>query len=254
MPGGPMGSDAHIYFCMPIASGLVKSSCATSVARMAASIAGNGIRLTIADPVEGYSIADQRNLIAHQFLASGATHLLMVDWDMEFDPDLVETLLSYDQDVIGAPYNMRAIDLMAIKQALVNKKPVSHAIMAGHCYALDLPAIRHGELVEVTGAGLGLCLITRKAFETIRAKVPLQSRRVDGGWDAGNARQAFDVDGYFDHMPQSDGRPMLSEDYSFCARWRQAGGKIMLWPDARVIHWGEYGFGVPFRQAMQVLM
>lgn len=222
-----------------------------SIARMAASLASHGVTLTIADPVEGYSIADQRNLIAHQFLTSDATHLLMVDWDMEFDPDLVEMLLSYDQDVIGAPYTLRAIDLMAVQKAMVEGKTPPQAIFAGHCYAFDRPIIAHGDLAEVPAAGLGLILISRKAFATIKAKVPLQSRKVDGGWDAGRARQVFEVDGYFDHLPQAGG-PMLSEDYSFCARWRQAGGKVMLWPDARVIHWGEHGFGVPLKQALEV--
>ena len=48
-----------------------------------------------------------RESVAKQALDNNCTHLLFVDSDMWFGPDVINKLLSHDVDIVGARYNKK---------------------------------------------------------------------------------------------------------------------------------------------------
>ena len=53
-------------------------------------------------------IVRARNELAHQFLMSGASHLLFIDADIGFEPESVFRLLDRGADVSAAAYPLKA--------------------------------------------------------------------------------------------------------------------------------------------------
>ena len=52
-------------------------------------------------------VHDNREQVAVDFLQTDCTHLFFVDSDMLFKPDVLDTLLSHDKDIVGARYYKR---------------------------------------------------------------------------------------------------------------------------------------------------
>lgn len=57
----------------------------------------------------GYTIAENRNYLAAQAVKNDCDYLLMVDDDMLFPPETLKVLLSREKDIIGVPYNVKAL-------------------------------------------------------------------------------------------------------------------------------------------------
>lgn len=58
-------------------------------------------------PEEGYTIAENRNYLTVQALNNKSEYLLMIDDDMTFPPDTLDTLLSNKKDICGVAYHSR---------------------------------------------------------------------------------------------------------------------------------------------------
>ncbi len=59
-------------------------------------------------PEEGYTIAENRNYIAHQALKNNSEYLLMIDDDMTFPSDTLDTLIANKKDICGVAYHPRS--------------------------------------------------------------------------------------------------------------------------------------------------
>ena len=55
----------------------------------------------------GPSITESRNVIVEKAQSINATHLLFLDSDNVFPPDVIDKLLKHDKDVVGATYLKR---------------------------------------------------------------------------------------------------------------------------------------------------
>jgi hypothetical protein len=191
-------------------------------------------------------IALARNLLASAFLGDTTyTHLLFVDADMTFTPDVVAALLDADKPVIGAIYPMRRLNLAKFFES-AKTMTMERAIAAASEFAATLnpgaTTINHG-LLPVRGIGMGLCLIRRDALEIMSVSGIPQSKP---GHTAGNSdRLDHILFGFFDHLT-APGGGQLSEDYSFCERWRLCGGEIWGLATDHVGHIGEMEFRANF--------
>ena len=172
--------------------------------------------------VHGDSLVHRaRNAIAHRFLASDCTHLLMVDADMEFSPADVLALAAANVDVVGG----------VCSRKVLGSGPVLTPLEGGE--------VREDGLVEVARIGTGFMLISRSSLERIAAAYPDDVYVASTG-DAGHAGQ--DVHAFF----QSPllGRELISEDFFFCDRWRSVGGRVWAHPGVRPGHVGSYTYRV----------
>jgi len=94
-----------------------------------------------------------------------------------------------------------------------------------------------GDLIEVGTLGTGFMLIKRSVFEKMIEEGATPYVDAIGLSPEENANQ-YD---FFQCTIDSKGR-YLTEDWSFCRRWRQLGGKI--WADTKIAlaHVGYYRF------------
>ena len=91
--------------------------------------------------------------------------------------------------------------------------------------------------VEVLDAGTGFMRIQRQVLETLVAAHPETQYETESEDPRSRTRWAI-----FDCIIH-EGR-YLSEDYTFCRRWQQLGGKIMADVQSRSLgHQGSYIFG-----------
>lgn len=150
------------------------------------------------------------------------THLLMVDSDMGFPPDMVVDMLAFGQPVVGAVYRHKSDNVSWVYSGL----------------GKDTPGDVKGPFVELEGVGAGVLLIARTAIDDMILHMP-------GIVDDRIARFAGNVDAdkqmmgqkrlirAFDKIKDPE-FGTVSEDISFCRRWRECGGKV----------WGAAGYDV----------
>lgn len=107
----------------------------------------------------GQSPARNRNLMIEQLLENkDFTHILFLDDDISFKPDLVKNLLKHDKEFVTGFYTMRSYPHQPILFKFVDEE--------GRCTHY-FPEDNDRGLVEVVGCGLGAALIKREVFEAM---------------------------------------------------------------------------------------
>ncbi len=64
--------------------------------------------------ITGCYLARNRNEMFEKSIATGASHTMSIDTDMNFPIDAVERLLAHDKDIVGANYNKRQLPITPI--------------------------------------------------------------------------------------------------------------------------------------------
>lgn len=157
--------------------------------------------LEIAVLEEGYTVAENRNYCAVQACNSGADFLLMIDDDMTFDPNILETLVHNDKDICGVSYKPRA------NNGVINAKLDGKVIKED--YFDDIT-----DITEVDAIGTGIILIKTDVLK----KIPQP---------------------WFFFEQYENGCTKLGEDWAFCKKAKQHNYKIHLDPTLKIGHLGE---------------
>jgi hypothetical protein len=186
-------------------------------------------------------VAWARNVFASAVLEGDYTHLLFVDADLDFPATVVRRLIDFDQPVTAAVYPHRALDLHAFYAQARTRPDPGSAIAAALSYPFDLetPHVSRGEFYQARTAPAGLMLIKREALEKLRDAYPELYRPAAGSYYA--FESLTHVLQCFESLPDESGISM-SEDVSFCRRWRAVGGEIWVMFDHTVGHTGPYTF------------
>lgn len=194
-----------------------------------------------------------RNVLAAAFLQSDATHLVFVDGDIGFDPEQVFDLVSRMQGddrlaVVGAPCPKRRINWSLVASAaakgLGQGNPAELERFSG-VFALDAldpqTNFRVDEPLELTRVGTGLMVIRRDVIETLCAAHPELRYNADQlDRDSGLAGDTLTA--LFQPLIDPESGHLLSDDYAFCRRVRDAGYRIWLAPWMRTSHTGPARF------------
>lgn len=162
-----------------------------------------------------------RNRIAAKVLReySDVTHVLWLDDDQWVDDvSVVAEMVALDVDVVGAPYTNKRQPLRWVHQHL------------------HPPAPPVGELLEVAGLGFGFTLTSTRALRELAAAERVYT-------DHPNPHRVANIFGQLFHHPALEqgvevaeaDQALLSEDYSFCLRWRRLGGRIYLYTKAGLV-------------------
>jgi hypothetical protein len=154
-----------------------------------------------------------------------ATHALFLDSDMGFSPQLVADMLMFDEPMVGALYRKKT-------------EPVQWAASG-----LGGETESRGPFMKVAGLGMGCFLIRRDAIATMLAKMPeLSDYRMTyhAAKDMLKDRIIRAFDPFDDPDDATHGR--MSEDLSFCARWRQCGGTVWAAVNHDIEHVGMYSY------------
>lgn len=165
--------------------------------------------------IGGSHIGKARERLLWQAMATPATHILFIDSDMGWEPETV-------------------LDLLASEVEFASVVGVRKEDTQNFCFnTLSPNPTWHQNLMEVRDVGFGMVMLRRLAIDKMCAAYPeLQYRTGDG-----SKQYAL----FLDMLDGGDGiefAERLSEDFSFCRRWRAIGGKIWINPYAALTHAG----------------
>jgi hypothetical protein len=216
-------------------------------------------------------IVRARSGLVRDFLAHpNATHLLFWDEDVVAEPEvlaaLIKALIESGHDYVGVPYpkkkiqwakvwdwfylNQRRpepgeIDRVAFEYTAVPNEPTAEDLARGD--GLVATRLVNG-FAELTRMGLGFTLVSRACCERM---VAFYGRERTSAVDATETPTFLDTG--------RDGKPvptvalfqllvrdglLLTDDYSFCERWRDIGGWIHMYAGPHKLqHVGAFAYG-----------
>lgn len=189
----------------------------------------------------GPDINLSRNLIASHFMDSEAEILVMLDSDTGVQKETFRRMIDLDQPFVGCIYpkrlyNWQKADLARASDIRDILRQASEFVGLLEGDATGTVNIRNGfALAERVGAGV--TLYRRQAFERLMEAYP----ELEGcGFEpAAFPKHKFNW-GFFNSVIRN-GIP-ISEDYSFCLRWRECGGEIWADVASPVQHIGRHQF------------
>jgi hypothetical protein len=227
----------HLVLATPIYGG-AGAEYINTVLRLQAWLISQGIGVSTIFH-SGAEIARSRNVIATRFwYTPEATHLLFIDSDMAFDPGVVESLIRANKPLVGCVYPRRGLDMGRLIAAARKHDDPRLVLTSALHYIVDPgedSAIVENGLCSVRSIGMGVTLIERSVFAALIGTGQLRSD--PGIADAGGGPTL----GFFDPIPTE--KSVLSEDYSFCKRWKDlCGGEIWAVLDQTIGHVGTMNF------------
>jgi hypothetical protein len=209
---------SKIHFMTPCYGGQITEVCFSSYLQWTILALQNNLDFQIDTLSNESNVNRARNSCAAKFLSGDATHLMFVDADIQFNPTDIVKLVGHDKDIVGGIYPQKTLPPKMVVNTLDNART-------------------EGDLVEVGTLGTGFMLVKRGVFEQMISAGATPYGDDIGLSDVENNNQ-YD---FFNCTIDSNGR-YLTEDWSFCRKWRELGGAI--WADTTVAlaHVGYYRF------------
>ena len=160
-------------------------------------------------------------------------YLLFIDSDIEFTFELIMKMVAADKDVIAYPYPLKHIDWDKLDRNRIRKKIEDPELYSKYGYTWPIKlddrnniTIENG-IAEVSHAPTGCMLIKRQVFEKMMKELPhlkiSQPTIVNG--------KMVDRDYYynfFDCYHEPSTKKYYGEDFGFCKRWTEIGGKCHI--------------------------
>jgi hypothetical protein len=242
-------TQPSILLSTPCFGGIVSQNYMLSVIRLMSY--ARTARFEVSVSVIGYDalISRARSSLVAAFLDNPApTHLLFVDADISFEPQQVERLLKFDKDFTGALYPLKSIDWDLIPQRCVERSEGLRQAALSYVGAFCAESERkqEGDFSTAIYAGGGFQLVRRSVIERMIAAYPeTHFSHVQSFPMSGSRREAVrssNLFALFDCIIDPKTGAYLSEDYSFCLRWRKIGGEIWLDGASKLTHTGPYEF------------
>jgi hypothetical protein len=238
----------HLYVATPAYGCMMHTAFVSSILQLQGACIGRGIEFSV-DMIGNESLVQRaRNILQARFLKSKATHLLFIDADIAFSPEAVlDRLLKADKDVIGGVYAKKSIDWTVARTRLLTEGSQETPQSAGLDYNIN---VAPGEnpvvdgVCEVLDTATGFLLIKRHVIEE------MWKHYAEELWCKNDIQGSTNIDSYcaiFDCMIDET-RRYLSEDYAFCRRWQQMGGKIHADIAFPLAHIGSHTFAGDVRE------
>ena len=213
-----------LFLSTPCYGGICLEKYMIGIIKLQLLLIREGIQLII-DTTENESLVHRaRNVAVGRFMQkTDAEYFMFIDADVDFDPASVVRLIRSGHEVSVAIYPKKVVMWDQAKTAIEAGDERDLAMLSSSLVA-NIGATQRSVVngfVEVLDGPTGFMVITRKAFEKMHEKYK--------DLDCKNDHQNRDFDDYcavFDCMIDPNNRRYLSEDYAFCRRWQQIGGKI----------------------------
>ena len=212
---------ANVFVFIPSFRGSISSLTFETSHRLMSTLMSKGIPASIAT----YSwpdIAELRNMVLSVWYDTmkDSSHILFVDDDMGFSPELILDMIAFSEPVVGAIYPKRT----------------SPRIWCGS--GIEAGEYRPG-FIEVEAVGGGCLLIQREAVSRMIEHYPDligNQMQLDDMKAAGGYRTMR----FFDHIVTEAGK--AGEDISFCRRWAKIGGVVWASIAYEIQHIGAWTF------------
>lgn len=232
--------SAHVFVATPCYGGVVTLRYMHALLGLVLYGLQHGIQVSLETLSYESLITRGRNALVAKFLEKAdATHLLFIDADIGFDPRQVERMLAFDEDVVAGMYPLKTLDWdqQALERAHGGEVLETAALrFVGAVCDGDALERRDG-FVTASYAGTGFMLIRRRVLLQMMEAYP--RTRYTATHTGQMAASHFAL---FDCVIDPDSGHYLSEDYTFCKRWRAIGGRIWLDPAGALVHVGAHDF------------
>lgn len=251
-----------LFIATPCYGGMVTANYMLSLIQLNNALRKEKIPFTIVTLGNESLITRARNLLAAEFLDDAdASHLLFIDADISFGPEVVFRLLGHGGQVVAAVCPKKTINWQSLFRHAPSCKSAEDLRAVATEYVINVQGegerFNHetldgriqGGFVRVTYAGTGFMLIERAALTAIRERYP-ENRFFKDSHRPQLPGGAPECCGFFETLIHPVTHRYLSEDYAFCYRWRSCGGDIWLDVQCVLGHEGPFLFeGNPARLA-----
>jgi hypothetical protein len=169
-------------------------------------------------------VDDMRNAFVARFLKTDATHLVFLDYDMEWRPEGFTRLLTADVPIVAGTYRVKnAWNRWTAVLKSEDGQPLGVKRRDGD-----------GFLIEAEQIAMGFTCVRRDVFEAMRDAAP------DDWYVQGDGDDALHCHDWFTRI--REGRLHYGEDYAFSLRWKRLGGTMWVDPNITLWHWGLKGW------------
>jgi hypothetical protein len=224
-----------ICVATPTLDGRLHAGCVATVMQLQKLCIEEGISFTW-KVLAGNSILPlARNELAKQFLDTKATHLFMIDSDIQVDPRHILYLLSHDRMVSALPCSKREVlwnrlgeFISAYPNTSLEMYP---ALIAEGNFSTEEDVFKVDEFgfAKVLKVGTGAMMVKREVFEKMIAESP------DNYFNTTQGK----LHQFFSYSQDNETKTQYGEDYTFCNTWRKLGGEIDLLVAAKTKHHGQ---------------
>lgn len=232
-----------LYIATPTLDGRIHAGCVASVMQIQRMCIEAGVRFTW-KVISGNSILPlARNELAKQFLATEATHMFMIDSDIQVDPRHVMYLLGHDKAISALPCSKREViwdRLGEFIKAYPQVEPgIYPSLIAEGNFSTEdqvFDVDEHG-FAKVLKIGTGAMMVKRSVFEKMIEADPENYLETS----AGRMHQ------FFAYTIDPETRIQYGEDYTFCNAWRKLGGTVEMLIAAKTTHHGQIGINFDWK-------
>jgi hypothetical protein len=194
-------------------------------------------------------VTQGRNLCVNGMLEEGDkyTHLLFIDSDIEFKTETIMKLIAADKDVIAAPYPLKAIDWQKVHNRINEKGNLEPDLLSkqGYTWPIKLENKEQitveGGIAEVSHAPTGCMLIKRSVFDKMIKAFPDKKISQPTILNGQQVEKEY-LYNFFDTYHEPETKRYYGEDFGFCKRWTEIGGKCHILVDEYITHVGEYRY------------
>jgi hypothetical protein len=187
----------------------------SSLIHSAIELAAQGMLITFKCWAGDSLLPHARNALLADFLTTECTDLVFVDADVSWEPGILSRLLSHDVDFVAGVYRHK-------------RDPESYPV---NWLPKDELWAKNG-LLEVADVPMGFTRMRRAMVQ----------KMFDASDQPYRHHSAPDLDCrvLFDLVYANGG--FFGEDFVFCSRWRELGGKVWVDPELSVTHHGMKDF------------
>lgn len=241
-----------VFIATPTAGGVVKTEFANTLVGTILDLKNRDISVRYMN-YDGPDIVLARNYLASLFMEDDeCTHLFFVDSDMAFSGALCHRLIQSEKSIIAAACPRREMDMHALKESLQSKSmDINGALASSTRYNVKFAGgtikTTNG-LCQVDGIGTAVMLIGKTALTKMIdmdvATIKKNDHQTEMMGLSGGLYNFFD--------PVYVGEDYLSEDLSFCSKWKeQCNGEIWAVVDEDIGHVGSMRYGVPYQYRLE---
>jgi len=240
------GSQPNILIATPCFGGLMTHVYVHSLLKLMASRGRRTFSVGLLTSAHDSLITRSRNALVRNFLDNPtATHLLFIDADIGFEPESVHRLLDLDEEVAAGMYPVKVVDWSRMS-AVVRPGMTEEMLRESGMHFVGVPCTgseheQRGGFVTGQYAGTGFMMIKRSAIQRLIAAHPETAYRTTHTYPMPTTEGAS-LYNLFDCMIDPETGVYLSEDYTFCRRFRKIGGKVWLDTESRLRHVGSMEF------------
>jgi hypothetical protein len=202
--------DINLVIGVPMQDETVDIAFHSSINRTITSFGELGIKLNVLQTSGGSHIGKARERVLWEAMAFNPTHIMFIDADMGWEPNQITRLLCADHE-FSAVAGVKKVDELKICANFLEQQNLHDK----------------SKFLEVRDVGFAFVMLKRSVIEKMCAAYP------ELAYNAGKDKTEFAL-----FLDMIDDRERLSEDFSFCRRWRAMGGKIWLDADQGIIHAG----------------